>query len=113
MVEKNKLMQVLINLLKNSCDAIDDHPEKSDHEIVVKTFQKGNRIGLSISDTGCGIESDRINSIFEFGTSSKGSSGFGLYYCQSFIEVNNGRLTLSSSGKNQGAKVRIEFEIGN
>lgn len=113
LIEKNKLLQALVNLIKNSCDAIDENLENKNHQIRIRTFKEKGRIGLTISDTGCGVEKDRLKTVFKFGTSSKGSSGFGLYYCKTFIEANNGILAFDSKGKNQGAEVCLEFLMNN
>jgi signal transduction histidine kinase len=113
-MEKNKLVQVLVNLVKNSCDAIDQYSaikHGQQHWICFTTFFDGHKIGMSISDSGYGVEKERQNEIFEFGVSSKGSSGFGLYYCKNFLEANNGTLTLESEGKGKGAKVILEILI--
>ena len=115
LTDKNKLMQVIINLIKNSCDAIDENPRvKTDekaHMISVSTYQAGGKIGLKLSDTGCGVEKERLKEIFDFGISSKGSSGFGLYYCKSFIETASGTLTLESQGAGKGSTVFVEFPV--
>ncbi len=110
-IEKNKLMQVVINFIKNSCDAIGENPEIVDHRITISTGFEDRKIYLTIADTGCGVEADNLKGIFEFGISTKGSSGFGLYYCKSFVEANNGVLTLTSPGRNHGATVTMAFSI--
>lgn len=109
LMEKSKLMQVLVNLIKNSCDAIDENKEQTDHRLELSTYQTPTHIGLKIKDTGIGVEPERQNQIFDFGISSKGSSGFGLYYCKSFVEANKGILLLESSGRGCGSSVTIEF----
>ena len=110
-IEKNKLMQVVINFIKNSCDAIGENQEIGDHRITISTVFEDHKISLMIADTGCGVDADNLKGIFEFGISTKGSSGFGLYYCKSFVEANNGVLTLTSLGRNQGAKVTMAFSL--
>nr|WP_319494469.1 PAS domain S-box protein [uncultured Desulfobacter sp.] len=110
-IEKNKLMQVVINFIKNSCDAIGENPEIVDHRITLSTGFEDRKIYLTIADTGCGVDADNLKGIFEFGISTKGSSGFGLYYCKSFVEANNGVLTLTSPGQNQGATVTMAFSF--
>ncbi|MCG8553413.1 MAG: PAS domain S-box protein, partial [Desulfobacterales bacterium] len=110
-IEKNKLMQVVINFIKNSCDAIGENQEIGEHRITISTAFEDQKISLMIADTGCGVEADNLNGIFEFGISTKGSSGFGLYYCKSFVEANNGVLTLTSPGRNQGATVTMAFSL--
>ncbi|MBF0259380.1 MAG: hybrid sensor histidine kinase/response regulator [Desulfamplus sp.] len=109
MIEKNKLMQVIVNLIKNSCDAIDENSDKTDHKIEITTYGTITHIGLTIKDTGIGVELERQREIFDFGISSKGSSGFGLYYCKSFVEANEGRMLLESPGRGCGSTMTIEL----
>ncbi len=111
LIEKNKLMQVLVNLIKNSCDAIESNiaKEGKPHRINVSTTHTEGITIIRIEDSGSGIEADRIDDIFKFGISSKGSSGFGLYYCKTFIEANQGSLLLESGGKDQGAVATIRL----
>ncbi|MBF0379201.1 MAG: HAMP domain-containing histidine kinase [Desulfamplus sp.] len=109
LMEKNKLMQVIVNLIKNSCDAIDENVEQKIHYLEITTYSVKNMVGLRIKDTGIGVEIERQKEIFDFGTSSKGSSGFGLYYCKSFIENNKGNLLFESDGRGLGSTVTIEF----
>jgi len=108
-IEKNKLMQVIVNLLKNSCDAIDEHNDSRSNQIKISTYHIDDRIGFRISDTGVGVEKERQKNLFDFGISSKGSSGFGLYYCKSFVTANNGILIFESKGLGKGATVIMEF----
>ncbi|MBF0468843.1 MAG: HAMP domain-containing histidine kinase [Desulfamplus sp.] len=109
LMEKNKLMQVIINIIKNSLDAIDEHKDKTDHKLEITTCCDSTNIGLKIKDTGIGVEKERQKEIFDLGNSSKGSSGFGLYYCKNFIEANKGSLILESPGRGHGSTVTIEI----
>jgi len=112
-IEKSKLMQVMVNLIKNSCDAIEECSVDCQNNIFIETYHKDGRTGFRIKDTGIGIEKYRFEEIFEFGISSKGSSGFGLYYCKNFVKANNGSIFLDSPGKGQGATITIEFRTTN
>lgn len=110
--EKNKLMQVVINFIKNSYEAIDQCPEKNAEKIIhTKTFLLDKAIGFEISDSGIGIEPSEIESLFQFARSEKGSSGMGLYYSKKFIENNHGTITFTSPGKGKGSTVRVLFEL--
>ncbi len=111
LTEKNKLMQVVINLMKNACDAIDSHIEKTDHQIDIRTYQEHDNIIFEISDTGIGIKKDRLEEIFKYGISSKGSSGFGLYYTKNFIESCHGTLSIKSDGHGKGATFTLNFPL--
>jgi len=109
-IDKNKLMQVIVNLIKNAYESIDEL--NSDEKMIrLTTFKSEDSIGFKIADTGIGIEPNRLKSILEFGRSGKGSSGFGLYYCKMFVEANKGALTINSDGKNKGASIKIAFDI--
>jgi len=104
-------MQVLVNLIKNSYEAIDStndpHTKK---RIFLRTFKEKEQVCFEIADTGIGIEPDKIGSIFDFGESAKGSSGFGLYYSKMFVESNQGSLEFNSKGVGHGASVLVRFQ---
>ena len=110
LVDKGRLIQVVVNLIKNSYEAIDQVADQNQEQrIIFKSFHDGGHVGFEITDTGEGIAPAELASICEFGYSLKGSSGFGLYYCKSFVEANNGTLTVSSPGKGKGATISVVF----
>ena len=108
LIDKNRFMQVLVNLIKNSYEAIDEVKDDRENMMTFKTFANNGRMGLEITDSGIGIAF--IPKVFNFGKSSKGSTGFGLHYCQIFVEANNGTIGITSPGKGKGAKVSVEFD---
>ena len=110
LIDKNRFMQVLVNLIKNSYEAIDELKDDRENTITFRTFAENGRIGLEISDSGIGIDPALIPQIFNFGKSSKGSTGFGLHYCKIFVEANNGTMGITSPGKGKGAIVSVEFD---
>jgi signal transduction histidine kinase len=110
-IDQNRLMQVVNNLIKNSYEAIDAlNYEDNEKTITFKTFSDKRQAGFEIADDGIGIEEEQLNRALEIGKSSKGSSGFGLYYCKMFVEDNNGQLIFNSTGKGKGAVVRVTFD---
>ena len=102
-------MQVVVNLIKNSYEAMDGLQGDAPF-LAVRTFTTAGHVGLEVRDSGIGVEPERIGRIFEFGESGKGSSGFGLYYCSMFVEANMGKLDFISDGPGKGATVRLTFE---
>jgi PAS domain S-box-containing protein len=111
LIDKNRLMQVIVNLIKNSCEAIEVHQSDPGEKVIeIKTFVENDRIGFEIADSGIGIDPADIDSIFELGKSRKGSSGYGLYYCKLFIENSNGKLVFFSQGPGKGASVKVAFD---
>jgi len=109
LMEKSKLMQVIVNLIKNSCDAIEENSEQRDHRLEITTYCTPAYVGIKVKDTGIGVELERQKEIFDFGISSKGSSGFGLYYCKSFVEANKGTMRFDSPGRGCGSTVTMEM----
>ena len=111
LIDKNNLMQVINNLLKNALEAF-EMSSSADREklLSVQTFAHDELIGFKIVDNGIGVEPDQIESLFEFGRSNKGSSGFGLYYCRQFVTDNDGLLKFTSKGREQGSSVNVSFE---
>lgn len=121
-IEKNKLIQVVVNFIKNSCESIaqfnaleDAGFSRTKHFIKITScfsdISSNKKIILKISDSGIGVEKKEIDRIFEFGVSTKGSSGFGLYYCKTFVESNNGSLRIKSPGFGKGAMIIMEFNV--
>ena len=107
--EKNKLMQVLVNCIKNSCEAMDEDRDGSGHRLRVSICPENEGVLITMADSGCGIAPEDLDTVFDLGVSSKGTSGFGLYYCKTFIEANQGTMQLKSRGKGMGATVSIRF----
>lgn len=110
LIDKNRLMQVFVNFIKNSYEAIDELEDDNKEKVIAfKSSAEDGRVRLEITDSGIGIEPEFIDKIFEFGESRKGSSGFGLYYCKMFVEANKGALDISSPGIGKGANVSVSL----
>ena len=103
--DENKLLNVMINLLYNSMDAISD----CDNGIInIKTEEtEDNMLKILIADNGCGIDEDKKDKIFEEGFTSKiTGSGLGLYISKEAMKEQYGDLKLLES-KNGGAVFEI------
>jgi hypothetical protein len=108
LIDRNRFIQVLINVIKNACEAIDAVEETdAQKRINIKTSSNQDYITIEISDTGIGIAPDQIQELFELGISKKGSTGLGLYFSKMFMEKSNGRLTIDSPGIGQGTTLKL------
>lgn len=91
-----RIAQVVLNLLVNAAQAIPPgHPH--DHRIVVRTYQKGARAVLEVSDTGHGVPDDLKTRIFEpFFTTHEatGGTGLGLWLARGIIDDEGGTITV-------------------
>jgi len=111
LIDKNRLMQVIVNLVKNSCEAIEmQQSDLAPKVIELKTFAHNDRLGFEIVDNGIGIDPADIDRVLELGQSGKGSSGFGLYYCKMFVENSHGTLVFFSRGPGKGASIKVAFD---
>lgn len=106
--DRTKLMQVILNLLKNSIEAIDmDAPEK---KIDIHLLLKDNVLQLIIKDTGKGFDPDLAAGLFNRGFTTKNTgTGLGLYNCRSIIESHAGAIDIHSEGPGLGATTLIKF----
>jgi len=110
-VSKSKLMQVLINVIKNSIESLDEVKDDREKILCVKFTGFEDTVQIRIQDNGIGIAPDNLQTITQFGNSLKGSSGFGLYYCKSFMEANKGTFEIISDGLGKGAVAILSFPI--
>jgi signal transduction histidine kinase len=105
--DKKQVAQVLINLLKNSVEALKN---QAGGKIVLKAeINKNNRIFISVTDNGPGIAEDLMDKIFiPFFTTKENGSGIGLSLSRQIMQMHGGSLKLLSvQGKNTSAT--LEF----
>lgn len=108
--DRTKLMQVILNILKNSIEAIDINAEEKHISIAVKV--KEGAIALQIKDTGHGFDEETGKKLFIRGFTTKASgTGLGLNNCKVIIESHEGTIRLSSDGFGKGTLTIIEFKI--
>jgi C4-dicarboxylate-specific signal transduction histidine kinase len=88
--DRVQLQQVLMNLMLNSIEAM----QKTGGElsVVSKTTEDGQLL-ISVSDTGCGLPADQLESIFRpFFTTKAQGTGLGLSISRRIVESHGGRL---------------------
>ena len=104
---RNKLMQVLFNLIRNAAQGIAD---RKDGRIDITTAEMSSSILVEISDNGIGIPPSKIESIWEpfFSTKGESGTGIGLSITKSIIERHGGTITCSSK-KGEKTIFRMSF----
>lgn len=91
--DKVKLQEVILNLLKNAKDAV-----PSDGTIRLSASANENQLTICISDNGCGIPSEHLESIFDaFVTHKSGGTGLGLSIAKRVVEAHKGTISVSSA----------------
>jgi PAS domain S-box-containing protein len=102
----DQLEQVLVNLVVNARDALGDSGR-----ITLGTERTGERVRLTVRDTGPGMSEEVQQRAFEpfFTTKAPGQgTGLGLATCYGIVEQSGGRITMSSA-PGQGTAVHIEL----
>jgi two-component system nitrogen regulation sensor histidine kinase NtrY len=92
--DEKLLEQVMINLVKNSLEALD----RPGGEIVIRIFRNsGDTLIIQVKDNGTGIEPDILESVFipSFSTKEQGM-GIGLSLCRQIIRLHGGTIRASS-----------------
>jgi two-component system sensor kinase FixL len=91
LVDKVQIQQVLINLIRNACEAMADSPERR-LSVVSRPDQPGF-VRVTVSDTGAGISPVVANQLFSAFVSTKSEGmGLGLSICRTIVEANDGRI---------------------
>ena len=98
MISKNRLIQVLMNIINNADDAIED---KSRGEIVLTTgrIEKDEPlVAITVRDNGPGISPDDMSRIFEpfFTTKKSEGTGLGLSISYSIVKTYDGEIQVRS-----------------
>ncbi len=91
--DQDKLMQVFLNLIDNSIDAIGSGGEI---KLTSQINENKNQVKILITDTGSGISQD-VKLFEPFFTSKSSGTGLGLSVAQKIIEQHNGSIKLISS----------------
>ena len=100
----DRLKQVLLNLLKNSQEAIVDKGI-----ITIDSKIKDNKYVIIVEDNGVGMDKETLKQIKNlFYTTKKCGSGIGVSLSQEIIRAHGGTLNYFSK-LNQGTKVEIEI----
>ncbi len=106
---KAKLQQILINLIKNSIEAVADN-SVTDKKIIIRLKKNNNKVQVFIIDNGRGIEEKNLTKIFTFGFTTKSNGhGYGLHNSALLAKELGGKLTVSSEGLGKGATFILEI----
>jgi signal transduction histidine kinase len=111
-VDKHKIMQILVNFVRNAKYACDE-AERPDKEIVVRLQQDGRYVTISVIDNGVGIPPENLTRIFNHGfTTRKSGHGFGLHSGALAAREMGGSIVVKSDGVGRGASFTLELPVG-
>jgi signal transduction histidine kinase len=110
MVDKHKLLQILLNLISNAKYAVNDNPPGERRLTVRLERPSDGRFRVQVCDNGMGIAPELLTKIFQHGfTTRKEGHGFGLHSCAIAARSMEGSLVVHSDGPGKGATFTLEL----
>jgi C4-dicarboxylate-specific signal transduction histidine kinase len=110
--DKHKVLQILVNLLRNAKYAVEHSPGPIKKVIVSILAPSDKRVHIQIQDTGVGIAPENLNRIFAHGfTTKQDGHGFGLHSSALAAKEMGGALRAQSDGLGRGALFTLELPV--
>src|SRR5579862_2360167 len=107
--DKHKVLQILINLIRNAMYAC-DQPGQVEKWVKVRIADDDDCVKISVIDNGVGIPEENITRIFNHGfTTRKDGHGFGLHSGALTAKQLGGGLIAYSEGAGRGATFTLEL----
>jgi PAS domain S-box-containing protein len=107
--ERHKILQILINLIRNAKYACDDS-NKPDKRVTLRILEHAGRVQIIVADNGVGIPAENLTRIFSHGfTTRRDGHGFGLHSGALAARELGGTLTAQSDGPGLGAVFTLEL----
>lgn len=110
-VEKHKVLQILVNLLRNAkyaCEA----SGRTDKQVVLRIANRTDGVQIAVADNGIGIQSEHMKRIFSHGfTTKKDGHGFGLHSGALAAQELGGALRVDSAGPGHGATFTLHLPL--
>ena len=109
-VDRHKVLQILINLLRNAKHAMDELNPDHKRLVVQVAAASPAVVKITITDNGVGIPPENLTKIFNHGfTTKKNGHGFGLHSGGNAAREMGGSLKGRSDGVGKGAEFTLEL----
>lgn len=114
-IEKQKVLQILVNLVMNARDSLAASPP-GERRLTVRILPGGSsqepKILLEVADNGVGIAEENLTRIFSHGFTTKaGGHGFGLHSSANAARELGGAICVRSDGPGCGAVFTLEIPL--
>jgi C4-dicarboxylate-specific signal transduction histidine kinase len=111
-VDRHKVLQILINLLRNAKYALDARGGPDKRIAIRIGMASTERVKITVSDNGVGIVPEHLTRIFNHGfTTKKDGHGFGLHSGANAAKEMGGTLIGHSDGLGKGADFALELPV--
>ncbi|RXT09096.1 transporter substrate-binding domain-containing protein [Ammoniphilus sp. CFH 90114] len=104
--DRQRVRQVLINLISNAIDALEDQPTK---KITITSREDEEYSYLKVADTGKGMTKIQIDNMFQPFFTTKGNGvGLGLYISYNIMVEHGGEIEVMSQ-EGEGTTITLKF----
>jgi PAS domain S-box-containing protein len=111
-VDKHKILQILVNLIRNAKYAMDSAARRDKRLTVSIQLTEANSVQIAVADNGIGISRENLTRIFSHGfTTKREGHGFGLHSGALAAREMGGSLYARSDGPGQGATFFLELPL--
>ncbi len=107
-LDRNKIKQVLLNLLGNSFK----FTQPGDN-VSLSAYTAGNYLIFKVEDNGCGISAEDLPLVkekFYKGKNSKSQTGLGLSICDEIVKMHGGSIAIESE-VDKGTSVTVSLPV--
>jgi len=110
-VDKHKVLQILVNLVRNAKYACDDSG-RSDKLITLRIAPVPAGVSIMVQDNGIGIPRENMPRLFQHGFTTRAAGhGFGLHSGALAAQELGGTLRAESEGEGRGARFTLELPL--
>lgn len=103
-----QIMQVMVNLLRNACEASEPGRPNS---VEVAVWRGSSEAIVSVRDQGRGMSAEAAQNIFTWTSSDKeGGTGLGLAICRAILDAHEGRIWLEKADQD-GCEFRFSLPL--
>lgn len=111
-LDKQKLLQVLVNLISNAKRALTQSTNHEKRLVVRLRLTGANHARIDVEDNGVGIADENMIRIFSHGFTTRNEGhGFGLHSASLAVKELQGTLTAHSDGPGKGAIFSVDIPI--
>jgi two-component system C4-dicarboxylate transport sensor histidine kinase DctB len=105
LAERNRLEQVVLNILQNAIEALDGTPDPA---ITLGVNVKGKQVSIHVTDNGPGVAPEVAARLFTpFTTSKRDGMGLGLVISRDIVATFGGELSLEPSPRGARFVIRL------
>jgi PAS domain S-box-containing protein len=111
MIDKHKVLQILVNLVRNAKYACETSG-RDEKVVTVRITRTDAGVEIAVTDNGVGIRAEHLGRIFTHGfTTKKEGHGFGLHSAALIARELGGALRVESDGPGHGASFTLALPL--